>query len=133
LFLPLALAHRVNFGEWLVTALGFFLFGMCASGLYILNDLLDLHSDRGHPWKHKRGREHSDSARLGDLASFSRMFANRRVPDEPQIRNRTVRLRGAYALVFALDQKDCSARRVCSVQLLFRFLIGSWFFLCSFF
>jgi 4-hydroxybenzoate polyprenyltransferase/phosphoserine phosphatase len=54
LFLPLALAHKLNFGEWLVTALGFFLFGMCASGLYILNDLLDLHSDRGHPWKHKR-------------------------------------------------------------------------------
>jgi len=54
LFLPLALAHKLNFGEWLVTAVGFFLFGMCASGLYILNDLLDLHSDRGHPWKHKR-------------------------------------------------------------------------------
>jgi 4-hydroxybenzoate polyprenyltransferase len=27
---------------------------MCASGLYVLNDLLDLHSDRGHPWKRNR-------------------------------------------------------------------------------
>ena len=30
------------------------LYGFCASGLYILNDLLDLHSDREHPWKKER-------------------------------------------------------------------------------
>jgi 4-hydroxybenzoate polyprenyltransferase len=33
---------------------GFVLYGFCASGLYILNDLLDLHSDREHPWKKER-------------------------------------------------------------------------------
>jgi len=54
LFLPLGLAHRVSALQWMRTALGFVLFGVCASGLYILNDLLDLHSDRGHPWKSKR-------------------------------------------------------------------------------
>ena len=54
LFLPLALAHRLNVSTLLATATGFVLFGICASGLYIVNDLLDLHSDRGHPWKHKR-------------------------------------------------------------------------------
>jgi 4-hydroxybenzoate polyprenyltransferase len=36
------------------TAAGFILYGCCASGLYILNDLLDLHSDREHPWKKDR-------------------------------------------------------------------------------
>jgi 4-hydroxybenzoate polyprenyltransferase len=54
LFLPLALAHKLNVSTALSTAVGFVLFGICASGLYIVNDLLDLHSDRGHPWKHKR-------------------------------------------------------------------------------
>ena len=54
LFLPLALAHNPALFAWFRTALGFVLFGTCASGLYILNDLLDLHSDRGHPWKQKR-------------------------------------------------------------------------------
>jgi len=54
LFLPLALAHNLTLLAWLRTAIGFVLFGTCASGLYILNDLLDLHSDRGHPWKQKR-------------------------------------------------------------------------------
>jgi 4-hydroxybenzoate polyprenyltransferase len=36
------------------TSVGFALYGLCASGLYILNDLLDLHSDREHPWKKER-------------------------------------------------------------------------------
>ena len=54
LFVPLALAHLLNVSALLSTAIGFALFGICASGLYIVNDLLDLHSDRGHPWKHKR-------------------------------------------------------------------------------
>lgn len=54
LFLPLALAHRSSVHDVALTVMGFLLFGMCASGLYVLNDLLDLHSDRGHPWKNKR-------------------------------------------------------------------------------
>jgi 4-hydroxybenzoate polyprenyltransferase len=53
-FLPVLLAHKVAWQPWRATILGFLLFGTCASGLYILNDLLDLHSDRQHPWKNKR-------------------------------------------------------------------------------
>src|SRR5205814_5641340 len=49
LFLPLILAHKIQLGPWLMTALGFLLFGLCASSLYLINDLLDLHSDRAHP------------------------------------------------------------------------------------
>jgi 4-hydroxybenzoate polyprenyltransferase/phosphoserine phosphatase len=54
LFLPLALSHNLSIQPFVRTFVGFALFGFCASGLYILNDLLDLHSDRGHPWKKER-------------------------------------------------------------------------------
>jgi 4-hydroxybenzoate polyprenyltransferase/phosphoserine phosphatase len=54
LFLPLALSHNLTIEPILGTAAGFVLYGLCASGLYILNDLLDLHSDRDHPWKKER-------------------------------------------------------------------------------
>jgi 4-hydroxybenzoate polyprenyltransferase/phosphoserine phosphatase len=54
LFLPLALSHNLRLATISRTAAGFILYGCCASGLYILNDLLDLHSDREHPWKKDR-------------------------------------------------------------------------------
>jgi 4-hydroxybenzoate polyprenyltransferase len=54
LFLPLVLSHNVALKPFIRTFFGFSLFGFCASGLYILNDLLDLHSDREHPWKKER-------------------------------------------------------------------------------
>ena len=54
LFLPLALSHNLSLEPIARTLLGFTLYGACASGLYILNDLLDLHSDREHPWKRER-------------------------------------------------------------------------------
>ncbi|MGA9495487.1 MAG: UbiA family prenyltransferase, partial [Terriglobales bacterium] len=54
LFLPLALAHNLAVEPVFRTFIGFALYGLCASGLYILNDLLDLHSDREHPWKKER-------------------------------------------------------------------------------
>ncbi len=54
LFLPLALSHNLAVEPVLRTLVGVALFGFCASALYILNDLLDLHSDREHPWKKER-------------------------------------------------------------------------------
>jgi 4-hydroxybenzoate polyprenyltransferase/phosphoserine phosphatase len=54
LFLPLALSHNLAVEPLVRTLAGFALYGFCASGLYILNDLLDLHSDREHPWKKER-------------------------------------------------------------------------------
>jgi 4-hydroxybenzoate polyprenyltransferase/phosphoserine phosphatase len=54
LFLPLALSHNLEADAFLRTLAGFVLYGLCASALYILNDLLDLHSDREHPWKRER-------------------------------------------------------------------------------
>jgi 4-hydroxybenzoate polyprenyltransferase/phosphoserine phosphatase len=54
LFLPLILSHNLAVKPIVRTLVGFALYGLCASGLYILNDLLDLHSDREHPWKKER-------------------------------------------------------------------------------
>lgn len=54
LFLPLVLSHNLAIDPLVRTLAGFVLYGFCASGLYILNDLLDLHSDREHPWKKER-------------------------------------------------------------------------------
>lgn len=51
---PLLLAHHLSWHGLLLTALGIVLFGLCSSGVYVLNDLLDLHSDRAHPWKNSR-------------------------------------------------------------------------------
>jgi 4-hydroxybenzoate polyprenyltransferase/phosphoserine phosphatase len=71
LFLPLALSHNLAVEPIIRTLAGFALFGFCASGLYILNDLLDLHSDRDHPWKKGRPFAAGDiSIPEGLLASF---------------------------------------------------------------
>jgi 4-hydroxybenzoate polyprenyltransferase len=54
-FLPLAAAHLVMSREAVGRCvLAFLCFGLCASGVYILNDLLDLDADRAHPRKRRR-------------------------------------------------------------------------------
>jgi 4-hydroxybenzoate polyprenyltransferase/phosphoglycolate phosphatase-like HAD superfamily hydrolase len=55
LFVPLVAAHQVfDLGHWLTLALAFLSFSLCASTVYIANDLLDLESDRAHPRKRLR-------------------------------------------------------------------------------
>ncbi len=54
LFLPLLLAHNLKLSSWIITTVGTVLFGLAASGVYVLNDLFDLPSDRQHPWKSRR-------------------------------------------------------------------------------
>lgn len=55
LFVPLIASHRL-FEPMLVAelVLAAFAFGLCASGVYLLNDLLDLEDDRHHPRKRDR-------------------------------------------------------------------------------
>lgn len=55
IFVPLFAAHRANeIGLFKEALLAFFAFGMCASSVYLLNDLLDLPSDRLHLSKRMR-------------------------------------------------------------------------------
>jgi len=55
LFVPLVTSHRlVELPLVLLTVCAFFAFSFCASSVYVLNDLLDLHSDRLHEKKRRR-------------------------------------------------------------------------------
>ena len=55
LFIPLFAAHQfTNLDTWLTLALALISFSLCASSVYIANDLLDLESDRQHPRKRNR-------------------------------------------------------------------------------
>ena len=55
IFMPTIAAHTVMTGAlWKDLILAFFSFSLCASFVYVLNDLLDLESDRQHPRKRHR-------------------------------------------------------------------------------
>jgi len=55
LFVPLLAAHQIGNAQSLVLlVIAFFSFSLCASSVYITNDLLDLESDRIHPRKRFR-------------------------------------------------------------------------------
>lgn len=54
LFVPLLTAHQFGLMPALQAVLAFIAFSICASSVYLLNDLIDLQSDRGHPTKKKR-------------------------------------------------------------------------------
>ena len=65
IFVPLLLAHRWNPGTFGGAITGFLSFGLCASATYIINDLLDLETDRRHPRKRRR------PFAAGDLSAIS--------------------------------------------------------------
>jgi 4-hydroxybenzoate polyprenyltransferase len=55
IFVPLILSHRIRDSRALLLALFAFAdFSLCASAVYLLNDLLDLEADRLHPTKKNR-------------------------------------------------------------------------------
>lgn len=55
LFVPILAAHQLaNANIWITLAIAFISFSLCASSVYITNDLLDLENDRLHPRKHNR-------------------------------------------------------------------------------
>jgi len=55
LFVPLLASHKINEIDLLLNGcLAFLFFGLCASSVYLLNDLLDLEDDRHHSTKRDR-------------------------------------------------------------------------------
>lgn len=55
LAVPMALSFQASKGAvWLRVLIAFGAFSLCASAVYLLNDLLDLESDRAHPTKFRR-------------------------------------------------------------------------------
>ncbi|MGL4637930.1 MAG: UbiA family prenyltransferase [Beijerinckiaceae bacterium] len=54
-FVPLLMSHQVFFAEPLInTLLAFICFGLVASSIYLMNDIMDLRQDRRHPSKQRR-------------------------------------------------------------------------------
>jgi len=55
LFAPPFLAHRYSDqSTWLTTAFALGAFCLCASAVYLMNDVIDIHRDRRHPSKRNR-------------------------------------------------------------------------------
>jgi len=55
IFIPLIAAHRIFDKQMIIIGIiCFFCFSICASSVYLLNDLLDIPDDRLHPSKRKR-------------------------------------------------------------------------------
>lgn len=55
LFVPMLAAHQLtDYSTWISLSIAFVSFSLCASAVYIGNDLLDLNSDRLHPRKSSR-------------------------------------------------------------------------------
>jgi len=72
LFVPLLASHRFIETQLLLNGfLAFIAFGLCASSVYLLNDMLDLPDDRQHPTKCKRPLA---------LGSFSMLHALMLIP-----------------------------------------------------
>lgn len=70
-FIPLVMAHRYNELDLLGrTFLAFLAFGLCASGVYLINDLVDLPDDRRHPRKRQRPFAAGEISLLWGLASI---------------------------------------------------------------
>ena len=75
-FVPLLTAHRL--GERLAlwqAVLAFLAFCSCASGMYLLNDLLDLEADRHHPTKRLRPFAAGDLPLPAGLVAFPMLLA----------------------------------------------------------
>nr|WP_281004825.1 UbiA family prenyltransferase [Mesorhizobium hawassense] len=53
-FLPALAAHRLDWPTLLISLEAFVCFSLVASGVYVLNDLLDVSADRAHPRKRHR-------------------------------------------------------------------------------
>lgn len=54
-FVPMILAHRISDPQSIMAALlAFICFSLAASGIYLINDMMDLAQDRKHPAKRKR-------------------------------------------------------------------------------
>jgi len=54
IFVPPLAAHIIDAASLATSLLAFVSFGLCASSVYLLNDLLDLANDRRHPSKRRR-------------------------------------------------------------------------------
>ncbi len=70
LLIPLLLSHAVTIENLIAGLLAFCSFSLAASGTYIVNDLLDMESDRHHPQKQRRPFAAGDLSPLDGAAAL---------------------------------------------------------------
>jgi 4-hydroxybenzoate polyprenyltransferase len=76
IFLPLLCSHALTAGKLLTAFAAFCCFSLCASSAYLINDLVDVESDRRHPRKRLRPFAAGDlSALTGILVAVIFLFA----------------------------------------------------------
>jgi len=53
-FTPLLMSHNFDFSNFILSAKAFIIFSLIASSIYVINDIMDVKSDRNHPFKKYR-------------------------------------------------------------------------------
>jgi len=75
ILLPLLLAHGRGVRSVIAAALAFLAFSLCASATYIINDMLDIESDRRHPSKRRRPFAAGDLSVAAGAGMIATLFA----------------------------------------------------------
>jgi 4-hydroxybenzoate polyprenyltransferase/phosphoserine phosphatase len=75
LFVPMLLSHQLDVDTFLRVCIGVASFSMCASAIYVLNDLVDLSADREHPKKARRPFANGDLSIATGLGLVVTLFA----------------------------------------------------------
>jgi len=144
-FLPLALAHRFSMPPLTKAIAAFVLFGMAASSMYLLNDLLDLKSDRQHPWKRRRPLASGDLQISTALGTFCVLLSASLTVGAKLLGRGFVEITAAYCLLVMLYSLRLKKEPLLDVFVLssfyvFRIVLGgivtsvplsNWFLVCS--
>lgn len=123
LFVPLLAAHQLGNPLLLLNGLlAFVFFGLCASGVYVLNDLLDLEDDRKHPRKRHRPFASGDLSIKSGLVAFPCLLLGAFIGAWLCLPWQFVAVLGAYyvlTLVYSLVLKRIMALDVIALALLY--------------
>ena len=50
-FIPMLMSHQLNFDNFVLSMKAFVIFSLVASSIYVVNDIVDINSDKKHPYK----------------------------------------------------------------------------------
>ena len=53
-FVPMIMAHQLNIENFVLSLKAFIIFSLVASSIYVINDIVDINSDKKHPFKKLR-------------------------------------------------------------------------------
>ena len=50
-FIPMLMAHQLTINNFILSIKAFIIFSLIASSIYVINDIVDVESDKKHPYK----------------------------------------------------------------------------------